>query len=135
MSDAQIEAIEANACPTCVAFSSDQVAPIAIGFWCLNGGLLLMALVSLLPLGLAQAWASITEGLWYARSSDFLYTPALTVLRWLRTPGDIVFSIGALSIGVFMVGLLTGWSLKKNGETVEAGSPLTQSDAEELANR
>lgn len=110
-------------------------APIAIGFWCLNGGLLLMALVSLLPLGLAQAWASITEGLWYARSSDFLYTPALTVLRWLRTPGDIVFSIGALSIGVFMVGLLTGWSLKKNGETVEAGSPLTQSDAEELANR
>ena len=109
--------------------------PIAIGFWCLNGGLLLMAFASLLPLGLAQAWASITEGLWYARSSEFLYTPVLTVLRWLRTPGDIVFGLGALSIGVFMVGLLTGWSLKKGGEDVEPGTPLTQSDAEEIANR
>ncbi len=109
--------------------------PIAIGFWALNGGLLLMALVSLLPLGLAQAWASIDQGLWYARSSEFLYSPALTVVRWLRTPGDIVFGIGALSIGVFMVGLLTGWSLKKGGENVELGSPLTQSDADELAGR
>ena len=63
------------------------------------------------------------------------YTPVLTVLRWLRTPGDIVFGLGALSIGVFMVGLLTGWSLKKGGEDVEPGTPLTQSDAEEIANR
>lgn len=109
--------------------------PIAIGFWCLNGGLLLMALGSLLPLGLAQAWASINTGLWYARSSEFLYTPALTVIRWLRTPGDIVFAVGAVSIGVFMVGLLTGWSLKKGGEEVEAGSPLTDSVAEELLGR
>ena len=52
------------------------------GFWCLNGGLLLMAFASLLPLGLAQAWASITEGLWYARSSEFLYTPVLTCLLY-----------------------------------------------------
>ncbi len=95
---------------------------IKYGFWGLNGGLFLMAFGSLLPLGLAQAWASITEGLWYARSSDFLYSPTLTVIRWLRTPGDILFGLGALSIGVFMVGLLTGHSLKDNGHTVEAGS-------------
>ena len=95
---------------------------IKYGFWGLNGGLFLMAFGSLLPLGLAQTWASITEGLWYARSSDFLYSPALTVIRWLRTPGDILFALGALSIGVFMVGLLTGHSLKEGGDTVEAGS-------------
>ncbi|WP_432558470.1 nitric-oxide reductase large subunit [Granulicoccus sp. GXG6511] len=108
--------------------------PIAIGFWCLNGGLLLMALLSLLPLGLAQAWASMEHGFWYARSSEFLYTPILTVIRWLRTPGDVVFAVGALAIGVFMVGLLTGWSLKKGGADVESGSPLREDqDAEEAA--
>ena len=96
--------------------------PIAIGFWLMNGGLLLMALLSLLPLGLAQAWASLTEGLWYARSDEFLYTPTLTVIRWLRIPGDVVFAVGALAIGVFMVGLLTGRSLKDGGGLVRSGS-------------
>jgi nitric oxide reductase subunit B len=88
----------------------------------MNGGLLLMALLSLLPLGLAQAWASLTEGLWYARSDEFLYTPALTVIRWLRIPGDVIFAVGALAIGVFMVGLLTGRSLKDGGGFVRSGS-------------
>ncbi|MFV0459318.1 MAG: nitric-oxide reductase large subunit [Actinomycetales bacterium] len=100
--------------------------PIAWGFWLLNGGLLMMALLSLLPLGLAQAWASMSEGLWYARSDDFLYSQALTVVRWLRVPGDVVFGLGALAIGVFMVGLLTGHSLKKTGDEIEAGSVATQ---------
>lgn len=103
--------------------------PIAIGFWCLNIGLLAMALISLLPLGLAQAWASMTEGLWYARSDEFLYTPTLTVIRWLRVPGDMIFAAGAVAIGVFMVGLLTGWSLKKDGRTVEQGSVHAEEDA------
>ena len=81
-----------------------------------------MALISLLPLGLAQAWASLTHGLWYARSDEFLYSDALTLVRWLRVPGDVIFGLGAVAIGVFMVGLLGGWSLKKGGEAVEAGS-------------
>lgn len=102
--------------------------PIVWGFWCLNGGLFLMAFASLLPVGLAQAWASMTEGLWWARSDEFLYTPVLTVLRWLRVPGDVIFGIGALAIGVFMVGLLTGWSLKKDGREVTAGSPIAEGE-------
>ncbi|MDO5498621.1 MAG: nitric-oxide reductase large subunit [Propionibacteriaceae bacterium] len=102
--------------------------PIAIGFWCLNGGLFLMAMLSLLPLGLAQAWASMEHGFWYARSDEFLYTPILTVLRWLRTPGDVIFAVGALAIGVFMIGLLTGWSTKKDGVEVEPGTPLHPED-------
>lgn len=95
------------------------------GFWGLNGGLLTMALVSLLPLGLAQAWASIDSGLWYARSEEFLYTPTLTFVRWLRVPGDIIFALGALAIGVFMVGLLTGRSLRGRSDEVEAGDLRT----------
>ncbi len=88
--------------------------PIAWGFWLLNGGLLAMALLSLLPLGLAQAWASVEHGLWYARSDEFLYSSALTFVRWLRVPGDVLFGLGAAAIGVFMVGLLTGWSIRKD---------------------
>ncbi|SMO57191.1 nitric-oxide reductase large subunit [Propioniciclava tarda] len=109
--------------------------PLKIGFWALNIGLLMMALLSLLPLGLAQAWASIEHGLWYARSSDFLYTPSLTILRWLRTPGDVVFAIGALSIGVFMVGLLTGWSTKRGGRKVALGSPFREDREKEPAGK
>ncbi len=99
--------------------------PIKWGFWLLNGGLLTMALASLLPLGLAQAWASLNEGLWYARSEDFLYSGPMTIVRWLRVPGDVIFALGALAIGVFMVGLLTGWSIRKDGRTVELGSVTT----------
>ncbi|MCB1253864.1 MAG: nitric-oxide reductase large subunit [Austwickia sp.] len=111
--------------------------PIAFGFWCLNIGLLMMALLSLLPLGLAQAHASVQEGLWYARSAEFLYTPTLTVIRWLRVPGDTIFAIGALAIGVFMVGLLTGHSVKDRGRLFEPGSlraqPGTSAEEDELA--
>ena len=104
--------------------------PIAWGFWLLNGGLLMMALASLLPLGLAQAWASLNEGLWYARSDEFLYSGPLTIIRWLRIPGDVIFALGAVAIGVFMVGLLTGHSLRKGGHEVEQGSILYVDDAE-----
>ena len=74
----------------------------------------------------------MSTGLWYARSSEFLYTPALTVLRWLRTPGEIVFALGALSIGVFMVGLLAGWSLKGGRHDV---TPLSRDQRDEVAAR
>ena len=83
---------------------------LRFGFWGLNLGLLMMSLMSLLPVGLAQAWASITKGLWYARSSEFLYSGWLPLLKWLRTPGDVVFALGAVSIVIFLVGLLTGHS-------------------------
>ncbi|WP_313022934.1 nitric-oxide reductase large subunit [Mobilicoccus sp.] len=106
--------------------------PIKLGFWGLNGGLLAMALLSLLPLGLAQAYASISEGLWYARSAEFLYTPALTVIRWMRTPGDILFGLGALSIGLFMVGLLTGHAYRKDGEQTVPGQPMSADVADEV---
>ena len=109
--------------------------PIKVGFWAMNIGLLMMALLSLLPLGLAQAWASLSEGLWYARSAEFLYTPTLTVIRWMRVPGDIIFGIGALAIGVFMVGLLTGWSLKGDEGEVEAGSPIAVPENDEVGAR
>ncbi|MBR8536051.1 nitric-oxide reductase large subunit [Carboxylicivirga sediminis] len=87
--------------------------PIKIAFWSLNIGLLLMVLISVLPVGLAQTVASVKHGLWYARSAEFLGTPAMETLRWLRAIGDTIFAVGALYLGYFIFGLKGGWSIKK----------------------
>ena len=68
------------------------------GFWSLNLGLVLMIAISLLPIGLYQFYASVTKGMWYARSEGFLQQDFLQTLRWLRTIGDVVFIIGGLAI-------------------------------------
>jgi len=68
------------------------------GFWWLNAGLVLMMFTSLLPIGLFQFHASVTHGLWYARSEEFLQQPFLETLRWVRTFGDVVFIVGALAV-------------------------------------
>ena len=44
-------------------------------FWSLNIGLAMMVFMSLLPAGIYQAWASITKGLWYARSPEIVHSP------------------------------------------------------------
>src|SRR5690606_18034890 len=77
------------------------------GFWGLNAGLVLMIVTSLLPIGLIQFYASVSEGMWYARGEEFMQQPLLQTLRWVRTFGDVVFIIGALAnfwrvvLGVF----------------------------------
>ncbi len=84
--------------------------PLKLAFWAMNIGLALMILLSLLPIGIAQTWASVEHGLWYARSADFLQLPALEALRWARLAGDSIFIVGAVSMGWFVIGLFTGWS-------------------------
>jgi nitric oxide reductase subunit B len=79
--------------------------PLKWAFWSLNAGLAMMVVMSLFPVGVAQAWASISHGLWYARSAEFLQQPFIHLLVWLRVPGDIVFSLGALFLAGFAVRL------------------------------
>jgi nitric oxide reductase subunit B len=74
---------------------------LATTFWSLNAGLVLMVVLSMLPVGLAQTWASIEHGMWYARSADFMQQPWLQTLRWLRAVGDSVFSIGIIALVIF----------------------------------
>lgn len=71
---------------------------MAPGFWLLNVGLVLMIVTSLLPIGIIQASASISEGLWYARSEEVMQSLALVNLRWLRILGDTVFIVGAFMV-------------------------------------
>jgi len=93
---------------------------LAVSFWSLNLGLVLMVVLSLLPVGLMQTWASVEHGMWYARSSDFLQVPLLQELRWLRIIGDSVFTLGVVGLGWFIVGLKTGWSLERRPATEDS---------------
>jgi len=65
-----------------------------------------MILFSLLPVGLLQTHASVDVGYWYARSHEFMQTPTMNTLRWLRAVGDTVFGLGALAFVWFMLSLL-----------------------------
>ena len=76
------------------------------GFWGLNIGLAMMVFMSLLPAGIYQAWHSITTGLWYARSPEIVHSGVMETLVWLRVPGDVVFSIGAVYLAWYALRLL-----------------------------
>ena len=80
--------------------------PLAISFWLMNGGLAAMILFSLLPVGLLQTHASVEVGYWFARSNEFLQTPTMNTLRWLRAVGDTIFGVGALAFVWFAASLL-----------------------------
>jgi nitric oxide reductase subunit B len=75
---------------------------LRFAFWGMNAGLLLMCVGSLLPVGLAQTWASVNVGYWYARSAEFLNLPYMRTLRWLRVPGDVAFAVSALVLVAFV---------------------------------
>lgn len=75
-------------------------------FWSLNIGLAGMVFLSLVPAGIYQAYQSITTSFWYARSPEIVHGPVMQALVWMRMPGDIVFSIGALSLALFALKLL-----------------------------
>jgi nitric oxide reductase subunit B len=109
-----------------------KTGALRFSFWAMNLGLLLMAVVSLLPVGLMQTWAAVGEGTWYARSPEFLQTPTMQFLRWLRVPGDTLFAVGVLAMGWFKLGLLTGHSFTKDGAPREPGR-LTVAPAQPVA--
>ena len=75
---------------------------LELSFWSLNIGLVLMALLTLLPLGIMQLMAAIEHGYWYARSAEFMQQPIVEILIWMRVPGDTIFSVGALSLAWFV---------------------------------
>ena len=95
---------------------------LAPTFWMLNIGLAMMVFLSLVPAGIYQAWASITQGVWFARSAEVVHSPFMETMVWLRVPGDIVFSFGVLFLALFAFRLLMA-SLRKNSKAVPAILP------------
>jgi nitric oxide reductase subunit B len=75
---------------------------LKITFWTLNIGLAMMTFLSLLPQGLWQTYASIKHYYAYARSAEFMHSNLMEAFVWARVPGDIVFSVGVLTLVVFV---------------------------------
>lgn len=84
---------------------------LAFSFWCFQIGLTLMILLSILPVGIKQTIASVDNGIWYARSMEFMQSPGILTLRWLRIIGDSIFALGSVALAWFIIGLKTGWSV------------------------
>jgi nitric oxide reductase subunit B len=87
-------------------------------FWGMNIGLMGMVVISLLPVGLMQTWASVKYGYWYARSAEFLSTPAVQTMKWTRVFGDTIFALGAIALVLFVFGLVTGHSFKRESKPI-----------------
>jgi nitric oxide reductase subunit B len=95
---------------------------LKIAFWSINIGLAAMVLLSVLPVGLLQTWASVDQGYWYARSAEFLQTPLMATLRWMRVIGDSIFTAGAIAF-VFAVVRLTTQRSRSAKATIDSVLP------------
>ncbi|HET7729025.1 MAG TPA: nitric-oxide reductase large subunit [Usitatibacter sp.] len=98
---------------------------LAPAFWSFNIGLFMMVFMSLLPAGIYQAWHSVTEGLWYARSPEIIHGGVMEAFVWLRVPGDLVFAAGSVLLALYALKLLVQpkkLSVAPVGETPHAGS-------------
>jgi len=102
---------------------------IRFSLWAINIGLALMVLLSVLPIGFLQTLASFEHGYWYARSAEFLQTPLLDKIRWLRVIGDTIFGVGALGLGWFVLGLKFGWSVKSNESDLPEAQRISEGEA------
>jgi nitric oxide reductase subunit B len=78
----------------------------------------LMIVVSLLPIGLLQTLESVQHGYWSARSAEFMQTPLMQNLRWLRVLGDTIFGLGAFAFVWFAIDLIVR---KPRPEAIPAG--------------
>ncbi len=76
---------------------------LAVSFWGLNGGLLGLTLLTLFPVGIAQAWTSYAEGLWVARDVSFFERPFVAFLGQLRMiPDTAIIVVGILPLVYFL---------------------------------
>ena len=66
---------------------------IRVGFWGLNGGLLMMVVLSLFPAGILQLIDVLENGYWHARSLAYTGSDRARLLEWSRLPGDLVFIV------------------------------------------
>ncbi|NJK60453.1 MAG: nitric-oxide reductase large subunit [Oscillatoriales cyanobacterium SM2_1_8] len=78
-------------------------ANLNFSFWWINTGLVMMMVFGLIPNGFYQLVQSVNHGTWYARSAEVIGSPWMQWTVWLRIPGDIAFTVGALML-VYCVG-------------------------------
>jgi nitric oxide reductase subunit B len=77
---------------------------LKLSFWGLNGGLFLMTVGTLLPIGAMQTWTAFTEGLWMARSADFFERSIVLLLGNIRAiPDTLIIVLGVLPLAYFLI--------------------------------
>ncbi|MDZ7413169.1 MAG: cbb3-type cytochrome c oxidase subunit I [candidate division KSB1 bacterium] len=77
---------------------------LRVSFWGLNGGLMLMSLATLLPVGVMQVWTSFKEGLHVARDASFFERGPVMVLGQVRVIPDLVIIVlGVIPLACFLV--------------------------------
>ncbi len=82
-------------------------------FWGLNGGLMLMTVLSLIPSGFYQFYYAVRDGLWYARSPEVATSKTIQTFSWMRVFPDLVFAAGAILLFIFLARAIWGSFLKK----------------------
>ncbi|RJO64796.1 MAG: nitric-oxide reductase large subunit [Myxococcales bacterium] len=80
---------------------------LKFGFYATNGGLFLMAIFTLLPVGFMQTKDSFINGLWHARSPEFYNDPTVQFIGQWRLIPDLIIIAGALAIALFVLKAVT----------------------------
>jgi nitric oxide reductase subunit B len=76
---------------------------LKVSFWGFNGGLLLMMVGTLFPVGVLQVWTSFSQALWVARDASFFERPVVMTLTAFRVVPDlIVIILGVLPLLYFL---------------------------------
>ena len=112
-------------------FSPGRWSPrlIVASFWSINIGLLLMVLLDLFPAGILQLNAVLENGLWFARSSQFIESTAFQALTWMRIIGGSIFVVGGvIPLAWFIVsrqGSLKNSTSQHQSERLKGGTHQT----------
>jgi nitric oxide reductase subunit B len=76
---------------------------LRLSFFGLNGGLFIMAMGTLLPVGALQAWTSFKQGLWAARDASFFERGTVAFLGNMRMiPDLIIIVLGVIPLAYFL---------------------------------
>ncbi len=95
-------------------------------FWWINAGLVVMMVCGLIPNGFYQLVQSVNHGTWYARSAEVISSPWMQWTVWLRIPGDIIFTVGAMML-VYCVGRAVVGIFHQPTQTQPTDNPLAES--------
>ena len=92
---------------------------VRTAFWSLNGGIALMIVLSMLPIGLYQFCQNIHYGLWHARSGQTVEDPLIQNLAKMRSVGGDLFVWFCLLPYVWFI--CTRWFMLKEETTRKNG--------------
>ena len=105
-----------------------NAALLRTSFWSLNIGLMLTVVLDLFPAGIAQLIRVLDDGLWAARSQDFVQGATFQTLTWLRLIGGALFVLGGVLPLVWF--LVSRWTSLRESAPLAMRTPFGEPAAE-----